>query len=502
MFGSLGIKKTEQGVDELVLQVVFFIYGLAFFTMGLLVALEGGRASDRRLRHALRPLAMFGLLHGLHEWMELFERLLPASAGSAELALWQGIRLAMLSFSFLSLTAFGASLLASTPPARRLSLAVPVAQVTVWGLGLLVLRSRLDLSSGLWEAAHVWTRYSLALPAALLAAAGLIAQQRAFRLAGLIVFSRDSLWAAVAFACYGLVGQLFAEASRLPPSTFLNEALFLQVFGIPVQVLRALAASAASIFIIRFLRAFEVETQSQIASLQAVRLQEAERREAQRGELLRRVVTAQEAERQRVARELHDATGQSLTALGLGLRGVSVSLQGEAPSPPAAALKLRQLETLVDSSLDELRGLIADLRPSHLDDLGLAAALRWYAKDVQQRTGLEVSVEIEGEPRQPGGPVRTALFRIAQEALTNVQKHSGAAQAWVRLTFAADGLRLQVDDNGRGLGASAPGGRAAWGLVGMQERAELLGGHFEIGARPGSGTRVCVNIPAAAEAIQ
>jgi signal transduction histidine kinase len=489
-------------VNPVNLTIVYFIYGLAFFSMGLLVALEGGRASDRRLRHALRPLAVFGLLHGLHEWMEMFERLGQPTVGP-ELPLWQGLRLAMLSFSFLSLTAFGASLLSPTEPARRLSLAIPVAQVTLWGLGLLALRPNLGLADGLWEAAHAWTRYTLALPAALLAAAGLMAQQRAFRQAGLTDFSRDSLWAAVAFAWYGLVGQLFAEASRLPPSSVLNEALFLRVFGFPVQIVRALAALAASVFIIRFLRAFEVETQRQIASLQAGRLQEAERREAQRGELLRRVVAAQEAERQRVARELHDATGQSLTALGLGLRGVATTLQGEAPAPPAAALKLRQLETMVSHALDELRGLIADLRPSHLDDLGLAAALRWYGKDVQQRHGLQVHVEIEGEPHQPSGPVRTALFRMAQEALTNVLKHSGASDAWVRLTFAAEGLRLQVDDNGCGLCAEAPserpGGRPAWGLLGMRERAELLGGHFEILARPGGGTRVAITIPAAAE---
>jgi hypothetical protein len=121
-------------VSQSSLTLVFFIYGLAFFTMGLLVALEGGRASDRRLRHALRPLAVFGLLHGLHEWMEMFERLGQPAASGAQLALWQGLRLAMLSFSFLSLTAFGASLLSPTEQARRLSLSIPIVQVTpAWG---------------------------------------------------------------------------------------------------------------------------------------------------------------------------------------------------------------------------------------------------------------------------------------------------------------------------------------------------------------------------------
>jgi signal transduction histidine kinase len=247
----------------------------------------------------------------------------------------------------------------------------------------------------------------------------------------------------VAFAWYGLVGQLFAEASQLPPSTLLNEAVFLRVFGFPVQIVRALAASAASIFIIRFLRAFEVENQRHIASLQAARLQEAERREAQRGELLRRVVAAQEAERQRVARELHDATGQSLTALGLGLRGIATTLQGEAPAPPAAAVKLRQLETLVTSSLDELRGLIADLRPSHLDDLGLAAALRWYAR-------IAAAPRAGGARRNrgellPSGPVHGAVphgeaWRMCRPARGWVQLQT-LQWTWARLNMRA-GLGL------------------------------------------------------------
>ncbi len=482
-----------------VFSVIYFVYGLAFFTMGLIVALEGGRASDARLRHALRPLAAFGLLHGLHEWMDMFEilKLLPAYVPGV--LTWQGLRLAILSFSFLSLGAFGASLLAPTERQRRLSLLIPLVQVTVWGAGLFIMRPRLGLTSALWDVSSVWTRYVLAIPGALLAAAGLVAQQRAFRRAGLARFSRDSLWAAVAFAWYGLIGQIFTHESVLPPSTFINEQLFMRLFGFPVQVLRAAAATAAAVFVIRFLRAFEVETQRHIAALQAARVQEAERREALRGELLRRVVAAQETERQRVARDLHDATGQSLTALGLGLRGVATSLQAEPAGAPAAG-KLRQLESLVNSALDELRRLIADLRPSHLDDLGLPAALRWYAKEVQQRTGLEVRVEIEGEPRVTQPPVRIALFRVAQEALTNVVKHSGATQAQVSLNFGEEGVRLQVCDNGHGFDAQAgQTGRAAtrpaWGLLGMQERAELLGGRFALEAEPGKGTRVCVMLP-------
>ncbi len=474
--------------------LIYFVYGLAFFVMGTIVALEGGRASDERLRHGLQPLAVFGLLHGTHEWLAMFQilNLLPGQ-GSLDLV-WEGLRLALLSFSFLSLAAFGASLIAPDQQARRLGLLIPLVQAAVWGIGLLVMRGSIPLGRGLWESTHAWTRYVLAIPGALLASAGLVAQQRAFRRAGLTGFSRDSLWAAVAFAWYGLVGQVFVEASLLPLSRVLNEAVFLRLLGFPVQLLRAAAGTIASIFVIRFLRAFEVETQRHIAELQGARVQEAERREALRGELLGQVVSAQEAERQRIARELHDATGQSLTAIGLGLRGVSTAL---GVAPPAVANKLRQLEHLAASSLDELRRLIADLRPSHLDDLGLPAALRWYSKEVNQRFGLEVQVEIAGEQQPLSPPVKIALFRIAQEALTNVVKHSGATAASVRLAFDQLEVRLQIEDNGRGFELSTNGnkGRPAWGMLGMRERAELLGGQFQAASVVGQGTQIAVILP-------
>ncbi len=504
---------------------IYFLYGLSFFGMGMIVALEGGRATDDRLRHALRPLAAFGMVHGTHEWLDMFANLslLPGYPFTQDV--WAGLRLAILSFSFLSLSAFGASLLSPTQRSRRLSLLVPLAQVTLWGVGLLIMKPVLAAHSDMWAAAQAWTRYVLAIPASLLAAAGLIAQQRVFRRAGMKVFSRDSLWAAVSFAWYGLVGQFFTAASWLPPSDVLNEAFFFRTFDFPVQVLRAVTAAAASIFIVRFLRAFEVENQRRIAELQNARLAEAERREGVRGELLAQVVAAQEAERQRIARELHDATGQSLTALGLGLRGVATELGGEQrgaasegedgshaavtgqPAVPASSLQsLRQMEKLAASSLDELRRLIADLRPSHLDDLGLPATLRWYGKELKARSGLDVQVEIVGEQRLTQPSMRIALFRIAQEALNNVVKHSRATSARVRLVFGTAEIRLEVEDDGCGFdpaasmdrgadAARAADSRPAWGLLGMRERAELLGGVFRVESQVGLGTRVSVTIP-------
>ncbi len=482
-------------MDVSSIALIFFFYGLAFFSMGLAVTLEVGRGSDERLRYALRPLALFGFLHGTHEWLEMFQILGILPGQDTALLAWQSIRIALLAFSFLSLAAFGSALLAPTRQFRRVALIVPLLLAAIWGFGVLALRGKYPVSSELWVVADVWSRYVLAIPSALLASAGLIRQQREFRRVGLERFGRDTLWAAVAFAWYGLVGQIFVSPSPLPPSNVVNSMLFFELFGFPVQLLRATVAIIGAFFVIRFLRASEVETQRHIAKLQEERLREAERREALRGELLGRVVAAQEAERQRIGRELHDETGQALTAIGLGLRGVSSTLREDVDK---AAGNMRQLEGLVAHSLTELQRLISDLRPSHLDDLGLASALRWYAGEVETRVPLKIKVNVEGEDRDLPAPVKTGLFRIVQEALTNVVKHANAEKVEVRLVFEIDSVQLEVSDDGSGFNPeilSMDSSRPSWGLAGMEERAALFNGRFQLESAEGEGTRVRVIVP-------
>jgi signal transduction histidine kinase len=472
---------------------IYFFYGLAFFSMGLLVMLEGGRSSDARLRRALRPLAAFGLVHAVNEWLEMFE-VIGLQGGHISTDWLSGIRLATLAFSFISLAAFGSYLLVVSKTAWRLILLVPLGLEAVWVFGLILLKGQYSLPL-LWDVSDVWTRYSLAIPSALLAAIGLVIQQRVFRQARLFSFGRDALWAAVAFSWYGLVGQLFVRSSPLPPSNVINEVLFNDLSGIPVQLFRAIMAGLAAFFVIRFLRAFQVENDRQISSLQEARLKEAKQRERLRGELYKRVVAAQESERQRIARELHDETGQALTAIGLGLRGLTGSLRTS--KMDHAKQNLHQLELLTAHSLDELQRLIADLRPSHLDDLGLSSALRWYASTLQERTKLEIHVEIQGEEREVASPVKIALFRIAQEALTNVVKHAQATYILVVLSYSDESVFIRVLDNGQGFDTETirSAKRVSWGLKGMEERTSLLGGRFEVHSGSGQGTEVKVSIP-------
>ena len=480
--------------------IVYFFYGLAFFSMGLLVIMEGNRASDIRLRKALRPLAGFGIVHGVHEWVEMFDQI-EQLLGHTEPIIPPYVRLALLAVSFVSLIAFGTYLLAYTETAQRVITLVPIGLEAIWVFGLASFRGSYPPTE-IWSVADVWTRYTLAMPGGMLAAIGLIAQQRAFRRSGLVRFGQDALWAAVAFAWYGVVGQFFVQASALPPSNIINQDLFLQIFGFPVQLFRAGMAVAAAFFVIRFLRAFQVETEQKINELQAARLEEAQKREALRGELFRRIVDAQEAERQRIARDLHDETGQALTAIGLGLRGLSTALTNNR-NRDQNIKTLRHLENMAADSLHELQRLIADLRPSHLDDLGLPAALRWYAGKVQERTDLKVRVDIEGDEIPIAPALKIAVFRIVQEALNNITKHAQAKDAYIQLQYRMRQVIVRVRDDGVGFDLDtvrmSRTRRPSLGLAGMQERAALLGGEVSIQSSPGQGTLVEAVLPIKSE---
>lgn len=469
---------------------IYFFYGLAFFSMGLLVAMEGGRSTDARLRMALRPLAGFGLVHAAHEWMEMVKGM--GAFNETFLRIYPLISLSILAFSFLSLAAFGSYLVLGSESTWRVSLIIPLGLEAVWVYGLLVFKGNYPTES-IYAVASTWTRYSIAIPAGLLAAAGLVVQQRAFRRAGLVSFGRDSLWASVAFVWYSLIGQLFASPSPLPPSNYINSDLFLNIFGFPIQSLRAITAIFASVFVIRFLRAFQVESDAKIAELQAAQLHESQQREHLRAELFRRIVGAQESERQRIARDLHDETGQSLTAIGMGLRGLADETDSK-----RRLTTLTQLQSLTSDAIHELQRIISDLRPAHLDDLGLSATLRWYASRIHELTSIQVRVDFDGDEPALDDAVKITIFRIVQEALNNVIKHAQATIVNVKIHYLQKEVRIHVFDNGIGFNMKEVQnriGRVSLGLAGMEERAALLGGGVTVASRPGYGTEVEAVVP-------
>jgi len=219
-------------------------------------------------------------------------------------------------------------------------------------------------------------------------------------------------------------------------------------------------------------------------------------RDVLRGQLLERAVAAQEEERKRIARELHDDTGQMLTALAVGLGAVEQTMP---VNPQKAERQVTELKNVTMRAIENLRQFVSDLRPSLLDDMGLVSAVRWYTQQFSERTSVRAEFESLGTKRRLPTQVETVLFRIAQEALNNVGRHARATHASVKLEFGADAVTLTVADDGAGFDVSKVMGkhteRRAWGLLGVQERVELVGGKFTLEAEPGRGTPLVVEIP-------
>ena len=211
--------------------------------------------------------------------------------------------------------------------------------------------------------------------------------------------------------------------------------------------------------------------------------------------LSRRLLTAQEEERRRLARELHDEVGQVLTAVKIQLQTLLRS--GATPAPG----RLQAAVDSVDHAIGGLRILAFNLRPAILDDLGLSAALRWQGDRFAAETGTEVSLNIERLEGRLPTEVETACFRVAQEALTNVARHARATHVDVELRLGPpeepDGLALRIRDDGAGFEQADARRRMAeggcMGLSGMEERVRLAGGRFEVRSRPGEGTAVWVH---------
>lgn len=671
--------------------VVFFFYGLAFFSMGLAILVESRRASDLPLAQAMIPLAGFGIIHGLNEWYEMFQLL--ETAGATNIPAWMlsdEIRILHLVVSFALLSVFGIRLIYANHSrddrqARIAAYAIVSVLVAVWFVALLLTRrifSLEELSTA--DAADVLSRYILAVPGAILAGWAILLEQRTFRARGMHGFGRALLWAAIALFMYGFVLQMFPRPAPFFPANVLNSVAFNSVVGVPIQTFRALLAILTAVFIVRALRALELENRERLASATAaeaaarrqaeqlnadlrdaienlaslyrlagrvsatldrdellneilpefiqhesgltasmvfwqdqpgpptepvtytkcqtdlatqmimfdravqigrfvaesgtaawwtdggvtpiakpedlpenssresgtdhrtlgvplsmlgavvgslvvcakpelpaftrrdfalvrsvgdqlsVALQNAtlyaelQEREALRGELLHRAVAAQEKERQRIARELHDSTGQILTALGLGLAATAEQLER---NPQLAARQLAEMRALCAQALDDLHHLLADLRPTVLDNLGLVAALRGQLHAVEKRSGIQTRLIVTGKRRLPSD-METTIFRIAQEAITNVIKHAGASRVEVAMTFETQRLLLQVSDNGVGFDVEAAlhapqHGRTAWGLYGMQERVTLAGGQMTVESARGGGTVITVDIPLA-----
>ena len=477
--------------------VIYFVTGLAFFTTGLIVWLETSRSPAVQAVRVMPLLAGFGIVHGSHEWLEMFWLMAPQELGGPVGIL----RLVVLGASFALLAEFGVRLLMADEDRSPWRMARWVF-LTAFATGMVVVWLAWGGQEGVWSASDAWCRYSLAIPGALLAAGGLFRRSRLLTAEDAGV-ARDMQIGGSALVIYGVVGQLFVGQSPLPPSTVVNGAWFMDTFHFPAQLLRSAMAVIVAVSTVRTVRLFEWQRQRRLMRLSSAQAdaqrrlsEETAERQALQRDLLHHAVLAQEAERQHIARELHDEVGQALTAITWGLAQLEESVAGQADGVQERVAKLRSVSSRV---MVALRQLTTRLRPALLDELGLVPALIAYADECSNVYSFDVGVSVNGERRRLPSEIETTLYRIVQEALTNVAKHARASNANVRLDFDDGGVTLAVIDDGTGMDTETAQRAAAcgtgFGLAGICERVELAEGHLDLYSTLGEGTQVCVRVP-------
>ncbi len=224
--------------------------------------------------------------------------------------------------------------------------------------------------------------------------------------------------------------------------------------------------------------------------------EELQHKEELRSRLLENVISAQEDERKRIARELHDETGQALTGIVMSLEVAQSALVRE---PGAVSERLETAKSLASQSIVAIRRLVVDLRPAALDDLGLIPAIRTFAGSRLEERGIQLDMQVSGLSTRLSPPVETCLFRVTQEAVTNVIRHSGAKSARIELLRDNSVVSLLVTDDGKGFDVhrvrNSGDPAQALGLAGMEERVSLLGGQLTVESSPGRGTTVRARIP-------
>jgi signal transduction histidine kinase len=383
--------------------------------------------------------------------------------------------------AFVLLLYFGVSFLAEDLRRPRLLWIMPVC-VFAWVALTLILSQQYRAGLTDWTShASICGRYVLYFPGALLAAAALVRQGRFYDASGLSGVGVCCRRAGAAFVVSAVLSGLVVPGADFFPASVLNYATFAGTFGLPVAVFRALLALIIAYFLLSAVRRLDSERRRQL-----------EFANDQLQRLAVQALSAQETERSRIARELHDETVQLLSLLLMRLK----LLKNEADEE----VRQRRLEDsshLALQAADGLRRIAHDLRPPAIDDLGLVPALEWYVDYFRGQYNLEVDFQADHPIDRPTREVELALYRVAQEALTNVAKHAAARRVWVRVRRTREALIALVEDDGRGFNVAAVRGSrdTGLGLFGMEERASLVGGDLSIESRPGRGTCIRVKVP-------
>jgi signal transduction histidine kinase len=453
--------------------ILYFIYGQVFFVTGLAIALQSRKYSRLKLARSLPYLAAFGLTYGLVEWGHVFIPTQARYLSIPAISIMKLAQLFLLALSFVFLLVFGLRLNAPRPVPHRWAWGIPGLLFGLWSSTLFaawVFHRGSD--EQLLLLGEIALRYFMAFPGGLLAAYGLRRQTlrhiAPLQSPHIVSFLRT---AGIALIFYSVLAGLIVPPAGFFPADRLNYALFDLVIGVPSPVFQSICGLILAYAIIRAMEVFDLETDR--------RLEEMARAQALA------------ADRERIGRELHDGTIQSIYAAGLMLEDVALTLD---ENPATAKSKVEQVMEALNATIQDIRRYIFDLR-DELEDSDLTEGVGKLLQDFRVNTLLAAELTVKGEENPLlSWERRQHCLQIVREALTNVTRHAHASKVEIHLNWTDDSLFLSIADDGIGFDPRIVDGQGQ-GLRNMRERAQLLGGELGVQGRPGHGAMLTLAVP-------
>ncbi len=456
------------------MDIVFFIYGLSFFSLGLSVFFQVRKGSDFRIGHHLWMLAAFGFLHGLNEWLDLFLMVKTGTWTAQGIQVVEVVRFFIGQTSYLFLLQFGLMLLCAKKKYRwvpKVSLDACILLIAIF----LFKGYRAGFSDAWVLGSDVAMRYLLAFPSAFLTAFAFFAACRDPEIARLDTpsVSRGMIGLGFSFLIYAVLAGWIVKPADFFPASVLNYTTFMNITGLPVQFFRAGCAVSMVFFLSRVLNVFEYEAAHKLDNA------------------YREIIRISNREQMRIGQDLHDDLGQQLTGIAYMSRALSKKMHPQ--SLDEADDILIQIRTLLDRSIDTTRNLSRGLYPVSIEKEGLGFALQELAENTEKIFGVSCSVHIDDTLKISSNETSIQLFRIAQEAVTNAIKHGQARKIDIAMTRGRRVITFYVVDDGSGISDKARE-QSGMGLKIMRYRAGVLGGQLKVRQRSRGGTLVVVRL--------
>lgn len=451
--------------------VLYFVYGLTFFVMGLAIFLQSSKNSDLRLAKKLRYLAAFGISHGLAEWLFAIIRLRLHFEPHLDFIPYLATLFALKVGSYVFLLYFGLTLYYETKRCSGYIKLLPPLLLILWLVAFFwnVCGNWLDLYN--WRLGEVWSRYLLAFPASVMAGYALTLQIPEFSAKGMpLALQRNLRQLAGVMFCYALFGGLIVPYAEFFPANVLNSHSFFEYIHIPVQVFRALCGLLFALLTIRMITFYDHEMLKLI----------------QQGQKTQTVFE----ERERFACDLHDGVIQGIYGEGLHLESVANNLKDEKPDTASElTLSIKRLNDIIY----DIRSYISDLRPA-LRISSLQQAIQDLISELSSHTYLKISLQISDAI--PALPQETThhLLLILRESLHNVIRHAQAENITIICDIRQEKLYISIIDDGIGCSGNASDA-CQNGIANSTKRVKQLGGVFKVTGYPNRGTEVSLVIP-------